>query len=110
MNKLATLFATFCLLTGAAAVQAASASTDVNTNHNVIGAPSTIPHPIESYLPITADKNTCLMCHKNASSEERKSGEIPMSHLKNGKVTGDRWNCTLCHAPSMPAETAAGTK
>ena len=110
MNKLATLFATLCLLTGAAAVQAAGDKADVNTDNGVIGAPRTIPHPIESYLPITVDKNTCLMCHKTATSEEGKSGEIPMSHLKNGKVTGDRWNCTLCHAPSMPAETGAGAK
>ena len=102
MYKLATLFATLCLLTGAATVQAAADKADVNTNHDVIGAPGIIP--------ITANKNTCLMCHKNASSEKRKSGEIPMSHIRNGKVTGDRWNCTLCHAPSMPAETGSGAK
>ena len=27
--------------------------------------------------------------------------DVPMS---------DRWNCTLCHAPSMPAETNAKAK
>ena len=110
MYKLATLFATLCLLTGAATVQAAADKADVNTNHDVIGAPGIIPHPIESYLPITANKNTCLMCHKNAVAKDRKAGEIPLTHLKDGKITGDRWNCTLCHAPSMPAETNAKAK
>ena len=110
MYILATLFATLCLLTGAATVQAAADKADVNTNHDVIGEPGIITQTIERYLPITANKNTCLMCHKNASSEKRKSGEIPMSHIRNGKVTGDRWNCTLCHAPSMPAETGSGAK
>lgn len=50
------------------------------------------------------------MCHKNAVAEDRKAGEIPLTHLKDGKITGDRWNCTLCHAPSMPAETNAKAK
>ena len=44
MYKLATLFATLCLLTGAATVQAAADKADVNTNHDVIGAPGIIPH------------------------------------------------------------------
>ena len=77
---------------------------------DIIGAPGIIPHPIESYLPITAERNSCLMCHKNAVAKDRKAGEIPLTHLKDGKITGDRWNCTLCHAPSMPAETNAKAK
>ncbi len=102
MTKIiAPIFATLCLLSSAAA-QSADA--------DIIGAPGVIPHPIESYLPITADRNSCLMCHKNAVSEDRKSGEVPLTHLQNGKITGDRWNCTLCHAPSMPAETNAKAK
>ena len=28
----------------------------------------------------------------------------------NNHRPGDRWNCTLCHAPSMPAETNAKAK
>ena len=107
MYKLTSIFATLCLLTGAATVQAAADKADVNTNHDVIGAPGIIPHPIESYLPITANKNTCLMCHKNASSEKRKSGEIPMSHIRNGKVTGDRWNCKCSLAATNEPPTGA---
>ena len=91
IKKLAPLFATLCLLSGATVVQAGDT--------DIIGAPGIIPHPIESYLPITAERNSCLMCHKNAVAEDRKAGEIPLTHLKDGKITGDRWNCTLCHAP-----------
>ena len=88
IKKLAPLFATLCLLSGATVVQAGDT--------DIIGAPGIIPHPIESYLPIVA--------------KDRKAGEIPLTHLKDGKITGDRWNCTLCHAPSMPAETNAKAK
>lgn len=102
IKKLAPLFATLCLLSGATVVQAGGT--------DIIGAPGIIPHPIESYLPITAERNSCLMCHKNAVAKDRKAGEIPLTHLKDGKITGDRWNCTLCHAPSMPAETNAKAK
>ena len=89
IKKLAPLFAALCLLSGATVVQAGDT--------DIIGAPGIIPHPIESYLPITAERNSCLMCHKNAVAKDR-------------KITGDRWNCTLCHAPSMPAETNAKAK
>ena len=46
MYKLATLFATLCLLTGAATVQAAADKADVNTNHDVIGAPGCQDHEL----------------------------------------------------------------
>lgn len=50
MTKIiAPIFATLCLLSSAAA-QSADA--------DIIGAPGVIPHPIESYLPITADRNS----------------------------------------------------
>ena len=84
IKKLAPLFATLCLLSGATVVQAGDT--------DIIGAPGIIPHPIESYLPITAERNSCLMCHKNAVAKDRKAGEIPLTHLKDGKITGDRWN------------------
>ena len=53
IKKLAPLFATLCLLSGATVVQAGDT--------DIIGAPGIIPHPIESYLPITAERNSCLM-------------------------------------------------
>lgn len=100
MFKLMPLVASLALLGGVA--QAADSE--------IVGAPGTIPHPVESYLPITKDVNNCLMCHKAAASADRKAGEIPLTHIKDGKVTGDRWKCTLCHAPSTPAETPQAAK
>ena len=51
IKKLAPLFATLCLLSGATVVQAGDT--------DIIGAPGIIPHPIESYLPITAERDSC---------------------------------------------------
>ena len=85
IKKLAPLFATLCLLSGATVVQAGDT--------DIIGAPGIIPHPIESYLPITAERNSCLMCHKNAVAKDRKAGEIPLTHLKDGKITALSWDC-----------------
>ena len=51
MFKLMPLVASLALLGGVA--QAADSE--------IVGAPGTIPHPVESYLPITKDVNNCLM-------------------------------------------------
>ncbi|MFR6359122.1 MAG: nitrate reductase cytochrome c-type subunit [Sutterella wadsworthensis] len=103
IKKLAPLFATLCLLSGATVVQAGDT--------DIIGAPGIIPHPIGSYLPITAEPQQAASCATRTPwPKDRKAGEIPLTHLKDGKITGDRWNCTLCHAPSMPAETNAKAK
>ena len=75
-----------------------------SADDQIVGAPGVIPHPIDSYLPISVDKNACLMCHKVAAGEKRNPGQIPVSHATNGKVNGDRWNCTLYHAPSVSPE------
>ena len=72
-------------------------------------ASTTIPHPIDSYPPITAEQNACLMCHKVAAGEKRNRGQIPVSHATNGKVNGDRWACTICHAPSISPEAKLKT-
>ena len=76
---------------------------------SIVGAPGVIPHPIDSYTPITVDKNACLMCHKVAAGEKRNHGQIPVSHATNGKVNGDRWTCTICHAPSSSPEAKLKT-
>lgn len=65
-----------------------------------IGAPAVIPHPIADYLPITIEKNMCTTCHRPASGPTAKKGEIPQTHLVSGKLSGERYECTLCHAPS----------
>ena len=67
---------------------------------DAVGTPGVVPHPIADYLPITIDKNMCLMCHRKASGSVAQKGEIPLSHFKAGKLSGERYECTLCHAPS----------
>lgn len=72
----------------------------------IIGAPSPIPHPVANYLPITIDKNNCLMCHREQPADRaRQKGEIPRSHYAQpGKLSGERYECTLCHAESSQAK------
>ena len=40
------------------------------------------------------------MCHQLAKADKAAKGEIPLSHVRDGKLAGERWSCTLCHAPS----------
>lgn len=75
----------------------------------LVGAPGVVPHPVESYLPITKDNNACIMCHRAQKGETRQKGEIPKSHYDaKGCLDGLRWECMLCHgqssaAPAYPA-------
>ena len=48
-------------------------------------APPMIPHPIAAYIPITPEKNVCVMCH-----------------VTGDKVNPNRYECLLCHAEVMP--------
>ena len=75
----------------------------------IIGAPSPIPHPVANYLPITIDKNNCLMCHREQPADRaRQKGEIPRSHYAApGKLAGERFECMLCHAESSQAKPLA---
>lgn len=70
--------------------------------------PVMIPHPIESYLPLTIDKNACIGCHDASPASGRKMTKgaprpTPPSHYvqKDGKsvLSGAQFNCTSCHAP-----------
>ena len=56
-----------------------------------------IPHPIDSYPPITAEQNACTMCHQLATSEQRVKPQIPVSHADGGKLAQMRNNCVMCH-------------
>ena len=69
-----------------------------SADDQIVGAPGVIPHPIDSYLPISVDKNACLMCHQLAQGDKREKMQIPVSHAENGKIT--RNQCTMCHQPA----------
>lgn len=68
--------------------------------------PPMIPHKVASFLPITADKNACLMCHKVAAPSAKKvkgsPTPLPPSHVSGDKVNPNRYECMLCHAEVLP--------
>lgn len=68
--------------------------------------PPMIPHPIAAYIPITPTKNACLMCHRPAQPGQQVAKgmptPLPASHVSDGKVNPNRYECLLCHAEVLP--------
>lgn len=92
----------------AAAAAFAAASVQAKDAEDILGFPSAIPHPIESYMPITPDRNMCTACHKQQAGEKLGKMEIPNSHFTaQGALDGSRHECTLCHAPVATLEDPA---
>lgn len=85
-----------------------------------LGTPPMIPHAVESFLPITATQNNCLMCHALASEVGKKLAKgqpqpIPASHLgkaADGKpvLKGTQYDCMLCHAPQANVKPLIGER
>ena len=92
----------------AAAVLMALAMPASAVDSEIYGAPGLVPHPVKDYLPITVNKNMCVMCHKEQKGDVRVKGEIPKSHFTaSGKLAGERYECLLCHAESSNAKPLA---
>jgi len=80
------------------------------------GAPATIPHNIDAFMPIKPDANACLGCHDKPDLMERKvagpTSPMPANHYSDpwakdkpaGKVSGAHYTCTLCHVPQTDAK------
>lgn len=70
--------------------------------------PPMIPHPVAAYLPITPTKNACLMCHQPGQPGQKVAKgmptPLPPSHVSDGKVNPNRYECMLCHAEVLPAK------
>ncbi len=76
-------------------------------------SPPMIPHDTTDLLPITAGNNMCVECHMPDMAESVGATPVPKSHLVDlrtgkdleGKLSGSRYDCTLCHAPqaAIPA-------
>ena len=53
-------------------------------------APPMIPHPIAAYIPITPEKNVCVMCHipgePGMKVAKGSPTPLPPSHVSDGKV------------------------
>ena len=75
-------------------------------------APPMIPHDLEGLIPITADNNMCVSCHMPEVAKDVGATPIPKSHLYSirnkkdleGKLSDDRFNCTVCHVPQANVE------
>ncbi len=92
--------ATFSLLLSASVLllpQPACAAVDAVA----IDAPGTIPHVSDVYLPITVEVNWCLRCHHPAPVDGTPNKiDVPRSHYDGGRLSGERYECMLCHAPN----------
>lgn len=75
-------------------------------DQDIVGAPGVTPHPVAQYLPITLEKNMCLMCHREqAAGTERQKGQIPTTHFDApGKISFTRYECMLCHPEGSSAK------
>lgn len=71
------------------------------------GAPPQVPHTIESFMPIKAGKNMCIVCHDKPGLMGKKANGIatamPESHYnkvdERWERSNARFNCTQCHTP-----------
>lgn len=85
-----------------------------------LGTPPVIPHGVESYLPITATQNNCLLCHGLAADASKKAAKgqpqfVPPSHLTKGAdgkpvLKGTQYDCMLCHAPQANVKPLTGER
>lgn len=82
------------------------------------GAPPQVPHNIDSFVPITANKNLCVNCHDKPmmiGKKKIKGIPTPMSEAHyvkadDGKLvrSGGRFTCTQCHAPQAQVGDLVG--
>jgi cytochrome c-type protein NapB len=82
------------------------------------GAPPQIPHTIDDFLPISAQKNRCSGCHEKPAmvGEKKIKGlptPMPESHYvkaEDGKLSrsGAHHTCTLCHTPQAEVNDLIG--
>jgi cytochrome c-type protein NapB len=73
------------------------------------GAPPMIPHSVDGMVPITKNKNQCILCHSGSNPNIT---PMPKDHYVDNfegdkskpVVAGSRYNCTLCHAPQAQVD------
>ena len=62
--------------------------------------------PPMAYIPITPEKNVCVMCHipgePGMKVAKGSPTPLPPSHVTGDKVNPNRYECLLCHAEVMP--------
>ena len=79
-------------------------------------APPLVPHPVDDYLPISADKNACAGCHDRPGAKKAKGDAtpLPVLHYVKGeakpRLSGDYYSCGLCHAPAADVRDIVGNR
>lgn len=78
------------------------------------GMPPMISHPVDGYLPITAQSNGCLGCHDRPQEigkplAKGQPAAAPASHYAKSaasklQLSGASYNCIACHAPQTGAK------
>ena len=79
-------------------------------------APPQVPHKIDSFTPITTNKNLCVTCHDKPSLIGKKTKGIPTSmpgshyDTLDGKMSrsNGRHFCTQCHVPQANVAELVG--
>ncbi len=79
-------------------------------------APPQIPHKTEQFMPITTNKNMCIVCHDKPGMMGKKvkgiATAMPESHYNKVDARWERsnarFNCTLCHAPQANVNDLVG--
>jgi cytochrome c-type protein NapB len=79
-------------------------------------APPQVPHKINDFVPITANKNFCVVCHDKPDLIGKKTPGIPTSMPEShyDKVDGKlvrsnaRFVCTQCHTPQANVSELVG--
>lgn len=79
-------------------------------------APPQIPHKIDQFVPITTNKNMCIVCHDKPSMMGKKTKGIatalPESHYNKVEARWERsnarFNCTQCHVPQAGVNDLVG--
>ena len=80
------------------------------------GAPPLVPHAVDDFLPITADKNACVGCHDKPGAKKTKGDGTPMPALHyvkaegKARLSGDYYNCGLCHASAANVKDLVGNR
>lgn len=91
----------------AAAVLMALAMPASAVDSEIYGAPGLVPHPVKDYLPITVNKNMCVMCHKEQKGDVRVKGEIPKT-MRSGESFSAKSRASS-RVPASPTTRIVGS-
>lgn len=66
--------------------------------------PPLVPHAVDNFDEITVADNQCLECHSPAAAPAKKAPAVASTHLVNGQLSMNRYQCNSCHVPQVDAK------